>query len=358
MQAGTTVSAPGRIICAGDHAQLIERSTPIVSCAIEARLRVHVTSRDDHCFEIRSSGMHRKVAFDEIFTEQMGSTLAVNNGDRRVVTTQVIRRVFEDILEERPKTGLTVTLDADEELSLGTGLSSSTAFVVALAAGISTHLSQPLSPTTIATRVAEIESDLYSDARPSDAHAIARGGCICESDRIEHKPFYPDLTVGIKRTELDYGESVERAENYWKRSPRTKAAAEEFAFESAQELREAVRDKDETRFEHLLVAAGDGLEALGLSNAPLRSIRAKAIAHSEWVGVKQSGIGHRAVLIGHSTTDTSPLHHAMRSVGGKVFDTTVAKSGIKYDEEIGSDPSIPGIEWIGGSATQKGASEA
>lgn len=349
---GTTVSVPGRVICAGDYAQPTARSHPTVSCAIDTRLRVRITPRSDQYLAIRSSEVHQKVLLEEIFTDHSDSTFALNNEDRRVEITQLIKKVFEKIVDVIPESGFTLTVDADPEFTLGSGLGSSTALLVALTASIAEHFDRRQPPSSIATQAAAIESDLYDDARTSDAHSIARGGFIHDSGTIEREQFDQSLIIGRKRTELDYTTSLEQAKNYGNRSQTVQDSIENFALKSTEEVWKAILDKDEHLLRQSLVAAGDSLEAMGLSNAPLRSARATAITHTDQIGIKQSGIGHRSVLIGVSPDDSAPFRQATRSIGGEMFDTSVANEGIRYGEEIGSTPSISTMKRMGELVTR------
>jgi mevalonate kinase len=341
-----TVSAPGRILCAGDHAQVIDEPTPTVSCAIDVRLRVRITPRNDRYIVIRSSEMQQKMSFEDIFTGHAETVFALNNGDRHVAVHQLVRKVFEDIVCITPTQGFTIEIDTDSELFLGAGLGSSTALLVSLAAGISKLLDQVQTPYSIATQVATVEADLYDVARPSDAHVIARGGFIRGDGNIAHESFHPSIVVGLKKPERNYGESIERAKEYQNKSPPVYNTAKKFATESANELWRAVIEENERKLAQSMIATGDSLEALRFDNAPLRAARARAMGQFEQVGVKQSGIGHRAVLIGIPIDNADPFRYAMHSISGKEFSTTVVDKGIKYNDDINASPSISSIKMI------------
>lgn len=329
-----SVSVPGRVLCSGDQATLLEDQVGTVSCAVDLRLHVSIESRSDNQVRLCCPLMSHTAPFPEVLEGLHDDALAISNSDRRVAAYPLLRKILDQLLESPPEQGFTIDLTLDDKFSLGVGLGSSTAFLVGLFAALSEFYDKNFTSETIATHVAELETELYEDARVSDAHVIARGGFVHDTEKgsIDHEVLSVPLLLGIKRTNMSYQETITCA-NTVQNTNVSYTEPPDIAAANTEAIWSAIENDKVDRFMDIITLSGSVLGTLGLENWPLPIARKRVLTQErqspEKIGVKQSGFGDRSLLIGLPTGDTHTFTQAMDQIGGEAIVTTTAEEGIK-----------------------------
>ncbi|WP_251342603.1 mevalonate kinase family protein [Haloplanus halophilus] len=334
---GVTVSVPGRIVVAGDHSTLL--GGPRIAGALDVRLRVRVTERDDDTIIVRGPLGRKDTTLGSLFDPaDSTAVLTVSRSGRRLPIYALLRRILATVDRDGPDefTGFTVDIDVDEAFPLGVGLASSTALTVALTAALTETFGERQSNERVADLVADFEADLYEDAAPIDPAVIVSGGLVFGDSTVTERTT-ADLPVLVATAETRPSRAAIRSQVERRRSITGSLYDDVLAASDAatETLWRHLRNGDHEATRELITFYGELLDALGFSSWPMPQLRSTELVQgADTLGVKQSDFGERATLVSFPTPgdDTAELERTLGRTAGRVVSTVTTSRGLVYGD--------------------------
>jgi mevalonate kinase len=331
-----TASVPGRIFVGGDHATLL--GGPRIASALDLRLRVTVSERDDDTVLVRGPLGRRDTTLDSLFdSADSNAVLTVSKSGRSLPVYTLLRRILSAVGRTGPDElpGFSVEIDVDEAFPMGVGLGSSTATTVALTAALTETFGETRPDAELVDLVATIEDELYADAVPIDPAVIVSGGLVFGESTISERATN-ELPVLVATTETRPSRTEIRRQVERRRSiagprydeVRTTSDA------TTEQLWARITNGDHAEMRELITFYGELLDALGFASWPLPELRAADLVQQRHdLGVKQSDFGRRAALVTFpdERSDAAELERVLGRTAQHVVSTTTTTRGLEYD---------------------------
>ncbi|MDR9380786.1 MAG: hypothetical protein RI560_03815, partial [Natronomonas sp.] len=200
-----TVSVPGCVTLGGSHA--LVTNGPIVSSAIDSRLRIRVERTDGDGVGIDSPFGGQLFQTSALLGSGSpqgtpeGAEIAVGKGGRTVSGWAVLSSIFDALgCTADEVAGLRFHIERADAFPLGVGLSSSSALVVGCLAATAALGERKLSRFEIAESTADIEEALWEHPHPVHPYAIAQGGTVHSVEPADPIRLTAPLLIGLPKT--------------------------------------------------------------------------------------------------------------------------------------------------------------
>lgn len=336
-----TVSVPGCVTLGGSHALVTDG--PVVSSAIDARLRIRVERTDGDGVGIDSPFGSQQFRSDDLLdgdpkSAAAGAELTVEKGGRTVSGRAVLSAILDALgCTADEVTGLRFHIDRADAFPLGVGLSSSPALVVGCLAATAALGDRDLSRFEIAELAAKIEGSLWEHPHPVHPYAIAQGGTVHSEEPGDPIPFTAPLLIGLPKTSRSRAAVEERCRTIGSRFGARYDRLVDIGNGCTDAIAAAARAGDRSRVREELAFAGGLDEALGILSPQSRTVRARMLSHDDAVGVKQSDVGPRAVVLALLSTagDAADVKRPLSQIGTETIETELSAEGLRYVDTPG-----------------------
>jgi mevalonate kinase len=339
----STVSVPGCVTLGGSHALVTDG--PIVSAAIDTRLRIRLDRGGDDIVGIDSPFGTQRFSPTALLDGDGGdpadgAELAVAKGGRTVSGRAVLSAVVRALECSADEiAGLRFHIERADSFPLGVGLSSSPALVVGCLATTATVCGRSPSRFELAELAVDVEETLWEHPHPVHPYAIAQGGVVHGDRPSEPTPFSAPLLIGLPEASRSRAAVADGCRAIRERIGERYGTVLETANRCTDAIEAAARAGDRSRMAAELAFAGGLDEPLGVLSPRSRAVRSQMLSHDDSVGVKQSDVGQRAVVLAMPPegAGVADARRPLSGTGTETIETAISETGLRYEERAPDD---------------------
>lgn len=283
LKISSTASAPCKVILFGEH--FVVYGKPAILAAIDKRIHVNVSIRNDTKFVINNKDIHDEISISNIIE---------SNYKHDKLSYPIFLTAYNTLRGFDSRVGLDIKIDS--QVPFGSGLGTSAAVSAALIASIS-NLFGSFNKHQIFLQTLEAEKLIHATPSGADPAITVTGGVIMfrktkEPDMLIMPLEYNDLRLiiiysGENRITGDIVNNVKRIrEDNPKLFEMFANKNEEITLDAVQ----ALRNKDYNSLGSLMLRNHELLKSLGVSTRRLDEIVEKAMQNGA-LGAKMTGAG-------------------------------------------------------------------
>jgi mevalonate kinase len=312
-------SAPGSLMLFGEHAVLHGKQA--LCCAINQRIRVTLTPRQDQQIHLASATLGNKV-----FTL---NSLSILPPFEFVLTA--IDRYREQISQ-----GFNLTIAA--EFSATMGLGSSSAVTVAVLGTLTRWLGKTLSAAELFHEAKAVILRVQGAGSGADVAAAVFGGIVCyraEPVAIQSLALTPDLVLVYSGAKMPTRQVIQIVAAKQRAEPERYQMLYEQIDACVGEAVIALQHQDWCLLGKLMTQHHALQEALGVSTDLLNALAGDLCRQPGIWGAKisGSGLGDCVVGLGLAPENLFPLNEQQRNVGVKQIPVQISTAGYRVEAE-------------------------
>ncbi|HEX4044809.1 MAG TPA: mevalonate kinase [Gammaproteobacteria bacterium] len=274
-------SAPGSLMLLGEYAVLAGK--PALVCAIDKRITVILTPRQDEQIHIDSALGHYTTSLSNLTIEKP------------------FQFVLGTLQHCRPKLKYGCDLEIISEFSEQLGLGSSAAVTVATLIALTTWLNIRILPLDLIRQGRQIIRQIQGTGSGADVAAAVMGGTVgYQPHPISAERFttiYP-LTAVYAGFKIPTTEAIQRVHDAFTTMPSLLRHLQNSIGQCAQEGIQWIRQNNWEKLGNLMNIQQGLMEALGTSTPLLRHLLEALRIHPDIIGAKISGAGFGDCVIG------------------------------------------------------------